>query len=272
MPRGAAIAGRCDASMAETLLLSTARISTYRGRQLLTAATGFFFERGDALFLVTSRHVLHDPASGHFPDRVEFEIHLDARDLTRTGSVAVPLYLEGRAVWRQGTDSVGDVDVAALRIDRGALPPGAVFSAFGAEHLLDRLEDVEVGAQLLVVGFPLSFFDTVHRLPVARHAIVASAFGVRFQGQGYFVTDARLHRGASGAPVVLRDDALGAMPWRLLGVHAARLDMGNRDALQDDTLGLNCAWYADILLTLTADDVPPSTAEMGPRHGRRWSA
>jgi S1-C subfamily serine protease len=255
--------------MAETLVLSTTRISTHRGRQLLTGASGFFFERGDALFLVTSRHVLHDPATGHFPDRVEIELHLDPRNLTQTAPVALPLYADARALWRQGSDSAGDVDIAALRIDRAALPAGAVFSAFGPGHLLDRLEDVQIGAQLLVVGFPLSFFDTVHRLPVARHAIVASAFGVRFQGQGYFVTDARLHRGASGAPVVMRDDSLGAIPWRLLGVHAARLDMENRDTLQDDTLGLNCAWYADILLTLTGDNVPPSTAEMGPRHLRR---
>ena len=42
------------------------------------------------------------------------------------------------------------------------------------------------------------------------------------------------------------------LPWQLLGVHSARMDMGNRDRVQDESLGLNCAWYADILLTLTA--------------------
>jgi len=28
--------------------------------------------------------------------------------------------------------------------------------------------------------------------------------------------------------------------------------MGGRDLQLDETLGLNCAWYADILLTLSA--------------------
>jgi len=28
--------------------------------------------------------------------------------------------------------------------------------------------------------------------------------GIRFQGQGYFLTDASMHRGTSGAPVVAR--------------------------------------------------------------------
>jgi hypothetical protein len=85
-----------------------------------------------------------------------------------------------------------------------------------------------------------------------RQSVVASAFGMRFQGQGYFLTDARMHRGTSGAPVVLRS-AGGALPWTLLGVHSARLDMAERDRVEDESLGLNCAWYADILMTLTED-------------------
>lgn len=30
------------------------------------------------------------------------------------------------------------------------------------------------------------------------------------------------------------------------------MDMSSRDLQLDETLGLNCAWYADIILTLTA--------------------
>jgi hypothetical protein len=43
-----------------------------------------------------------------------------------------------------------------------------------------------------------------------------------------------------------------------LGIHSARLDIGDRDLEQDESLGLNCAWYADILMTLTdASKIPP---------------
>jgi hypothetical protein len=35
-------------------------------------------------------------------------------------------------------------------------------------------------------------------------------------------------------------------------VHSARLEAGNMDMQVDEVLGLNCAWYADILMTLTA--------------------
>ncbi len=51
-----------------------------------------------------------------------------------------------------------------------------------------------------------------------------------------------------------------ALPWRLLGVHSARMDMGDRDLVLDESLGLNCAWYADILLTLT-ERTPAVTVE-----------
>jgi hypothetical protein len=65
-----------------------------------------------------------------------------------------------------------------------------------------------------------------------------------------------MHRGTSGAPVVARAptdrSGRGDLTWTLLGVHAARMDVANRDTNEDERLNLNCAWYADVLLTLTA--------------------
>jgi hypothetical protein len=127
-----------------------------------------------------------------------------------------------------------------------------VLRCFTPAHLQGSLQEVEVGTSLLIVGFPLGFHDQVHHLPVVRQAAIASSFGLRFQGLGYFLTDARTHRGTSGAPVVMRSPATDAsLPWKLLGVHSARMDAGGRDQQLDESLGLNCAWYADILLTLT---------------------
>lgn len=48
-----------------------------------------------------------------------------------------------------------------------------------------------------------------------------------------------------------RETADGDLPWILLGVHSARIDVGTRDLEVDEALGLNCAWYADILPALT---------------------
>jgi S1-C subfamily serine protease len=240
--------------MAEPLLLTTARLSTFDGPRALTGATGFFFEREKRLYLVTSRHVVIDEPSGHTPDRLEIELHVSAQNLAQSTVLSVLLYRDGRAVWRQAEDAGGEVDVAVLEIDRAVLPPEAPLRAFTPAHLQRRLDDVEVGAAVLVVGFPLGFHDRLHHLPVIRQAAIASSFGLRFQGQGCFLTDARTHRGMSGAPVVLRHPGGGALPWKVLGVHSSRFDIGGRDTVADEALGLNCAWYADVLLALTEDD------------------
>lgn len=241
--------------MVETLLLTTARIVTFQGTRSLTNASGFFFERDERLFLVTSRHVLVDASSEHFPDRLEIELHADPGNLAASVAVSIPIYEKKKSAWREGLDSAGGIDVAVIEVDPSAMPDSALYCAFTPEHLLQSDRAVEIGTPLLVVGFPLGFHDALHQMPVARHAIVASAYGLRFQGEGFFLTDARTHRGTSGAPVVMRmshaDAAAEQLPWMLLGVHSARMDLSNRDAVLDEALGLNCAWYADILLTLT---------------------
>ena len=249
--------GDASTPMIESLLLTATRVFTFDQQRALTNASGFFFERDARLFLVTSRHVLIDEPSEHLPDRVEIELHTDPDNMASSTGFSIPLYRNGKAVWHQGIDAGGQIDVAVVEIERGALPPTTVYRAFTPEHLYDPLDRVAVGTSLLIVGFPLGFHDTLHHMPVVRHAVVASSFGLRFQGQGFFLTDARTHRGTSGAPVVMRalDGAPvhGEMPWILLGVHSAVFDVGSRDINLDEALGLNCAWYADILLTLTKD-------------------
>jgi len=241
--------------MIEALLLTAARVCTFAGERLLTNASGFYFARDERLFLVTSRHVVKDDPSKHFPDRLEIELHTDAVNMARSTGFSIPLYRNRQSIWRQGTDTAGAIDVAVIEIERSALPKTAVYRAFTPEHLLAAGDQVEVGSSLLVVGFPLGFHDALHHMPVVRQAAVASSFGMRFQGEGYFLTDARTHRGTSGAPVVMRlpesEGKRGNLPWLLLGVHSARLDVGTRDLKIDEALGLNCAWYADILMTLT---------------------
>jgi S1-C subfamily serine protease len=241
--------------MIDSVLLAATRVITFEHERSLTNASGFFFARDQRLFLVTSRHVVIDEPSKHYPNRIEIELHVDANNMASSTGFSIPLYRDGRSVWRQGLDAAGEIDVAVIEIERSALPATTVYRAFTPAHLLGPDDRAEVGTSLLVVGFPLGFHDTLHHMPVVRQAVIASSFGLRFQGKGYFLTDARTHRGTSGAPVVMRapdaDAGANELPWKLLGVHSASLDMRTRDQEQDESLGLNCAWYADILLTLT---------------------
>jgi hypothetical protein len=239
----------------DPLLLTCTRIGTFVGNLGLTSATGFFLARDQRLFLVTSRHVFIDTEGKHFPDRITIELHTNRADIAAAATVSIPLYHERLSLWRQATDSAGEVDVALIEVDQSLLPAEAVYCAFTPQHITTDEEFIEVGAALLVIGFPLGFHDALHHMPVVRRASLASSYGLRFQGMGYFLTDARTHRGTSGAPVVIRVPGTtrgrGGLSCRLLGVHSSRVDMVSRDPVEDEALGLNCAWYADILLTLS---------------------
>jgi len=241
----------------ESILLAVTRINTFSGSTNLTGASGFFFRREQQLFLVTSRHVLIDELSGHHPDRVEIELHIDSANLGASLWYSIPLYVNGQSVWREGYDAGGAIDVAVLPLHRSALPETLCLHAFTERNLPQFGDTIEIGSSVLIIGAPLGFHDSLHHLPVVRQAGIASSFGLRFQGNGYFLTDARTHRGSSGAPVVMRAHGhaaarLDSLPWLLLGVHSMRLDMEPRDMSLDEALGLNCAWYTDIVLTLTA--------------------
>lgn len=242
--------------MIEPILLTMTQVSTYAQHALLTRASGFFFLRDGRLFLVSSRHVMIDEASGHRPDRIEIDLHVDPDNFAESVLVSLPLYRGGQALWRQGIDTAGAIDVAVLEVPPGTLPAGVVHRAFEPVHLPSPDDRIEVGMPVLMFGFPLGFHDRLHHMPVARAAVIASSWGLRFQGEGYFLTDARTHRGSSGAPVIMAlaapSRARAGLPWLLLGVHSARLDVGSRDRGLDESLGLNCAWYADNLMTLTA--------------------
>jgi hypothetical protein len=240
--------------MVESLLLSAVRISTSQGQTPLTNASGFFFARAGRLFLVSSRHVFIDEATEHLPDLITIELHVDRTNLTRSIGFSIPLYSNGLSTWRQATDTSGEVDVAVVEIDLSAFPTDALYTAFTPEHIHDSIDHVEIGSSMLVVGFPLGFHDTLHHLPVVRQAINASTLKFRFQGMGYFLTDARTHRGTSGACVVMpSDNQSDTLPWKLIGIHSARLDLGTRDLKLDEALGLNCTWFADVLIPLTED-------------------
>lgn len=245
------------------LLLTTIRVNTWLGSRALTSASGFFYRCRACLFLVTNRHVFADVPTGHFPDRFEVLLHTDRQDLTRHSVFTIPLYANGLGLWRQAIDSAGTVDVAVIMVDVSRLPKAAVLHAFDNTHLEAGTESVLVGDALTVIGFPLGFHDTIHNLAVARSASIASAYGIRFQQQGYFLTDARTHRGSSGSPVLRRrrnGNCTDGSPssWQLLGIHSTRKDMQTRDVEVDESLGLNCAWYADVLNALTRNTSPCS--------------
>lgn len=239
----------------EPIFFATHLINTYVNDTPKTNASGFLFQRDERLFLVTSRHVVIDEKTNHHPTHLVIDFHTSETDLTKTLNLSIPLFENGKSVWRVGEDSAGVVDVAMVELDRSAIPEHAIYNAFTPDNIPSPSQTIPIGSTLLTIGYPMGFHDALHHLPVARQASLASAYGIRFKGNGYFLVDAWTHRGLSGAPVIMRfsdkSDGSGLLPWHLMGVHSARLEASARDPEHDEILGLNAVWYSDILMALT---------------------
>lgn len=84
-----------------------------------------------------------DKPSMHFPNRIGIEIHTDATNLTRSSSLLMQLYLDGKGVWHHGNDVGGEIDVAVVELERSALPRSVPLRRFAPAHLQRSLQEVE---------------------------------------------------------------------------------------------------------------------------------
>ena len=48
------------------------------------------------------------------PDRLEIELHIYPHNLARSTGFSIPLYRDGKSIWRQGADAAGQIDVAVI--------------------------------------------------------------------------------------------------------------------------------------------------------------
>ena len=234
------------------MFFRVAKIQTMSAGQYRTNATGFFYMEEDFLYLVTARHVVIDEKSHHQPDAVQLSLHADAAHLQHREELAIPLYLNGIPQWFEHPKHRQRVDLVAIAINDPRVLDQHVISTFCSADIVTTDESVPMRQQVLIPGFPLGFHDTLHNLPIVRSAMIASSFAHPFKGEPYFLTDARLHRGMSGSPVIIPSRAMAGedtqtTSWRLLGVHTSAVDVSNRDPAQDEKLNLNSAWYASLI-------------------------
>lgn len=238
--------------MLDKTFLCVAKIQTFAGQQPLTNATGFFYLHDDFLYLVTSRHVVLSEAAEHRPDRLQISLHSNSMNLQAMNDLSVPLYVDGVAQWYQHP-SCRAADIVAVSVNDPHVLSGLCVTTFGHDNILGRNEAIPLGQDAFILGFPLGFHDTLHNLPIVRNATIASSFAHPFKGEPYFLTDAHLHRGMSGSPVIVRwpelpgENGNREFAWRLLGVHSSSLDVSDRDPVQDERLDLNTAWYASLI-------------------------
>jgi hypothetical protein len=259
--------------------------------------TGFFYSRLEPteqegpqwrkiedMWVVTNRHVLLPWAYEREipPTKVTFNL----RKLDESKGLAWdPVAIEAEAI-----DSLvkfhadPSVDVAVINIaeiltsritkDQRYLPPRFLSSDnFPGKN---RIE-VEAASDILVVGYPRGFYDRVNLFPIVKSGIIASRWGVPFEGKPYFLIDAKLFPGSSGSVVISKPTDFVLENGRLLtntekqfaflGVYSGGPILKEQPVTISDltvthTSGfdLGIVWYADLVEQIIDHGIPLADA------------
>jgi hypothetical protein len=233
----------------------------------LGTATGFFFatENERRLFLITNRHVViaepqpqqgRQQSGGQYPDRLVLKLHTNPKDLKQSEDYVVQLYRPTEStskdrpkkerLWREIDKTT---DVVAIELNTTDFQKYSI-AKFMQKDLLPSDIHLGLGDSLVVIGYPLGFSDQVFNLPIAREATVASVFPIPFEGNRYFLVDARLHPGTSGSPVITRPTSVYTRGGQLMSSNPPVFYLVGINSAGAPELNLNTVWFADIILEL----------------------
>ncbi len=194
---------------------------------------------------------------------VRLSLHRDLRDFRVNGNYDIPLYKGPKQLWekpRREGKLYADVVAIPLK-SKDIVEQGFVIKSFVDANLLPEKYLLHIGEDIMVMGYPLGiYYDNVNNLPVVRNGMVASAYPMPYQGQPYFLIDARLHKGTSGSPVMTKfkcdwrlkvgGSEMCGFQFFLLGVNSSTEKL--HEGLNDEgPLGLNAVIFASIVRDIT---------------------
>ena len=236
------------------IFLIVTLILEIQGGQTVGSATGFFYQKDDVTYLVTSRHVVINEEKGHKPEQLVLLLH--TLDTDRSVKFPVDLYEGNKALWHDHP-SESSVDLVVVELDQERLRRKHTFKAAAKQTVFPENFVVMPGEDVFVMGYPRGKFDSVHNLPLMRNAMVASVHGIPFQSKPCFLIDANLHKGMSGSPVFTKPkrdfqqkDGKTVTQENLsiyfLGVFSGTMSVRYRDG-KEEPLGLGQVWYPELI-------------------------
>ena len=217
-----------------------------RRTSLLGIGTGFFYEEGEIIYLITNRHVVICEKENCYPNVLEIILHTSRTNIRDVRVIHIPLYDSVlNPLWLEYSH-LEDLFIDVVAIDlKNYLQDRDVIFRWQWNDLPTRTQIRAFETRIKVLGYPFGFHDKVHNVPIAKHATVASPYGVAFEDEAYYLIDGNLHPGMSGSPVIIPHSAFRMKTktpiHSLLGVYSGgwRFD--------DIDLGLGTVWFPDLI-------------------------
>jgi hypothetical protein len=80
-------------------------------------------------------------------------------------TTTLSLYTKAKKMW---IESKVKTDVVAIPIEMNKLPQGSIIVSFNAANLLQSNIQLDVGDDIVVMGYPFGVHDDIHNLPILR--------------------------------------------------------------------------------------------------------
>ncbi|MCK4344954.1 MAG: trypsin-like peptidase domain-containing protein [Bacteroidales bacterium] len=221
-------------------------------------ATGFFFKYNENKYLITNRHVVIDESEDFYPQFLRLRLHTSKINYEENCIIDISLYNNALRNWLEHSDyKEKKIDVVAVPLTNDSINN---FNSFNSSKINFFTTDNFISgyhlssfADVIIIGYPLGFFDEINNLPIYRKGMIASSYPVDFKKFPYFLIDANLHKGTSGSPVLSSPNnmlidskgrGLHSDKSVLLGIHSAE------HIIEDEPLGLNVVWYPKAIIDI----------------------
>jgi hypothetical protein len=215
-----------------------------RRTERLDQGTGFFYQENENDYLITNRHVVIEEEENYYPNAFEIILHTSQTDIREVRVVHVPLYdSDLNPLWFEYThleDNFVDVVVIDLQ---NYLNDSDVLFRWKGNDLPSRSQILAQETQIRVLGYPFGFHDEYHNLPIAKHATIASPYGIGFENELYYLVDGNLHPGMSGSPVIIPRSALRVKDSSFIHSFLGVFSHGWKTIVNNIDMGLGTVWF-----------------------------
>ena len=229
-------------------------------------------------WLVTNRHVALPKVNDKeiLPDTFIFNLRQIVNDEVQW----LPISLNQAEYQRRlKLHSNADIDVAL--IDVGDLIMEKIksgvsvmnYAGVTSEHLPQNSQtSINVGDDILVAGYPRGFYDMKNKFPIVKSGVIASKWGSHFNGNPYFLIDAKLFPGSSGSVVLTKPQYVAVINEKLmynkngayifLGIFSgepirknAPIELEDMTIVKKDSYNVGIVWYSQLVPEIISSGV-----------------
>ncbi len=205
--------------IADTWFYATIRIENEWGER----GTGFLVARtidanSSRIFLCTNKHVLNkDEKKRQTATKIICHLNETTKDnkIVNAKHELSLMLPNGTKRWKEHPDKDVDVlvfDITDLIIQRpNMVKKWATYDLFADKDILSQ-QDITIGEEILVLGYPDAIPRYKSNLPIVRQGIIASQIGDKYEDEYKnkkrilrgFLIDGGVIPGSSGSPVILK--------------------------------------------------------------------